>query len=72
MKRFNTQQILILALLALLAYQFFFAGNRYKKDYERMLREREQEYNTQIEKLESQSDSLLKINKDIEKEHKYI
>jgi len=72
MKQFNTQQIVILALLALLAYQFFFAGNRYKKDYERMLKEREQEYNTQIEKLESQSDSLLKINKDIEKELKRI
>lgn len=68
MKRLNTQQIVIFALLALLVYQFFFAGNGYKKDYDRMLKEREEEYTTQIENLQGQSDSILKINKDIEKQ----
>ncbi len=72
MKRFNTQQLIILALLALLAYQFFFAGNRYKREYEKMLKEREAEYKEQIQSLENQSDSILKLNKEIEKELKKI
>ena len=39
-----------------------FLGNRYKKEYERMLKDKEESYLSEIGKLESEADSLLQLN----------
>lgn len=39
-----------------------FLGNRYKKEYERMLKDKEESYLSEISKLESEADSLLQLN----------
>ena len=62
MKKLNPSQLIILCLAGVLIYQQFFMGNTYKKEYERMLKEKENEYLSQIEKLESEADSLLQLN----------
>jgi DNA repair exonuclease SbcCD ATPase subunit len=62
MKKLNPSQLVIVCLVGVLIYQQFFMGNTYKKEYERMLKEKENEYLSQIEKLESEADSLLQLN----------
>ena len=62
MRKLNPSQLVIVCLVGVLIYQQFFMGNTYKKEYERMLREKESEYLSQIEKLESEADSLLQLN----------
>lgn len=62
MKKLNPSQLIILCLAGVLIYQQFFMGNTYKKEYQRMLKEKENEYLSQIEKLESEADSLLQLN----------
>ena len=62
MRKLNPSQLVIVCLVGVLIYQQFFMGNTYKKEYERMLKEKETEYLSQIEKLESEADSLLQLN----------
>ena len=62
MKKLNPTQLVIVCLVGVLIYQQFFMGNTYKKEYQRMLKEKEIEYLSQIEKLESEADSLLQLN----------
>ena len=62
MRKLNPSQLIIVCLVGALIYQQFFLGNTYKKEYERMLKEKEIEYLSQIEKLESEADSLLQLN----------
>ena len=62
MRKLNPSQLVIVCLVGVLIYQQFFMGNTYKKEYERMLKEKENEYLSQIEKLESEADSLLQLN----------
>jgi|SRR6056300_125033 len=62
MRKLNPSQLIIVCLVGALIYQQFFLGNTYKKEYERMLKEKETEYLSEIEKLESEADSLLQLN----------
>jgi len=62
MRKLNPSQLIIVCLVGVLIYQQFFLGNTYKKEYERMLKEKETEYLSEIEKLESEADSLLQLN----------
>ena len=61
MKNLNSSRILILVLLGVLALQYF-KGNSYKKEYEQMMKEKEAGYKAQIDKLEHEADSILKLN----------
>ena len=62
MKRLNPTYLIIVCLSGVLIYQQLFLGNRYKKEYERMLQEKEESYLSEISKLESETDSLLQLN----------
>lgn len=62
MKRLNPTYLIIVCLSCVLIYQQFFLGNTYKKEYERMLKEKEESYLKEIGKLESEADSLLQLN----------
>jgi uncharacterized coiled-coil DUF342 family protein len=62
MKKLNPSQLVILCLAGVLIYQQFFMGNTYKKEYERMLKEKEMEYLGEISRLESEADSLIQLN----------
>jgi hypothetical protein len=61
MKNLNSSRVLIIVLLAVLALQYF-KGNSYKKEYEKMMKEKEAEYQLHIEKLEHEADSILTLN----------
>jgi len=58
----NPQTLIIFTLLGLLAFQYLFLGNSYKKEYQRLLKEQEQKYEQQIEKLHDSNDSILALN----------
>jgi len=58
----NPQTLIIFTLLGLLAFQYLFLGNSYKKEYQRLLKEQEQKYEQQIEKLHGSNDSILALN----------
>ena len=62
MKKLNPTYLIIACLSAVLVYQQFFLGNRYKKEYERMMKEKEESYISEIDRLESEADSLLQLN----------
>lgn len=62
MKRLNPTYLIIVCLSGVLIYQQMFLGNRYKKEYERMLKDKEESYLSEISKLESEADSLLQLN----------
>ena len=62
MKRLNPTYLIIVCLAGVLIYQQLFLGNTYKKEYERMLKEKEESYLLEISKLESEADSLLQLN----------
>ena len=62
MKRLNPTYFVIVCLAGVLIYQQLFLGNRYKREYERMLKEKEESYLFEIDKLKSEADSLLQLN----------
>ena len=62
MKKLNPTYLIIAILASVLIYQQFFLGNRYKKEYERMMKEKEKSYISEIDRLESEADSLLQLN----------
>lgn len=62
MKRLNPTYLIIVCLSGVLIYQQLFLGNRYKKEYERMLKEKEESYISEISRLESEADSLIQLN----------
>ena len=62
MKKLNASQWVVLCLVAFIVYQQFFAPNPYKKEYERMLKEQEESYKLEIERLNGVNDSLLTLN----------
>lgn len=62
MKKLTASQWVVLCLVAFIVYQQFFAPNPYKKEYERMLKEQEESYKLEIERLNGVNDSLLTLN----------
>jgi septal ring factor EnvC (AmiA/AmiB activator) len=64
----NPQTAVILLLVGVLIFQYLFLSNSYKKEYYRLLKEQEKKYEQQIGKLHSSNDSILDINKAIEKQ----
>jgi len=58
----NLSSIVILCLLGFIAYQHFFANTDYKKEYEKMLQEKEQAYKKEIERLVEINDSIFLVN----------
>jgi predicted nucleic acid-binding Zn-ribbon protein len=62
MKRLNPAYVIIACLSCVLIYQQLFLGKTYKREYERMLKEKEESYLKEIGKLESEADSLLQLN----------
>lgn len=61
MKNLNSSRVLIVVLLGVLTLQYF-KGNSYKKEYEKMMKEKEAKYQLHIEKLEHEADSILTLN----------
>jgi hypothetical protein len=49
--------------VGVLIYQQFFMGNTYKKQYEKMLKEKEESYKLEIERLNGVNDSLFALNR---------
>ena len=64
----NPQTAVILLLVGVLIFQYLFLSNSYKKEYYRLLVEQEKKYEQQIEKLHGSNDSILDLNKAIEKQ----
>lgn len=64
----NPQALVIILLLAGMIFQYLFLSNSYKKEYYRLLKEQEEKYEQQIGKLHDSNDSILDINKAIEKQ----
>ena len=62
----NPQSLIIFTLLGLLAFQYFFLGDSYKKEYQKLLKEQEQKYEQEIKSLHGSNDSILKLNAQIE------
>ena len=62
MRKLNPTYLIIVILASVLVYQQLFLGNRYKKEYERMMKEKEESYISEIDRLESEADSLLQLN----------
>lgn len=65
MKNLNLSSIVILCLLGVIIYQHFFVNNNYKKEYERILQEKEQTYKKEIERLVKINDSIFLINQQL-------
>jgi len=63
MKKLNASQWIIVCLVGVLIYQQFFMGNTYKKQYERMLKEKEESYKLEIKRLNEINDSLFVCNR---------
>jgi cell division protein FtsB len=64
----NPQILIILTLLGLMIFQYLFLSNSYKKEYYKMLKEQEIKYEQQIGKLHNSNDSIIGLNKEIEKQ----
>jgi len=64
----NPQILIIILLLGGMIFQHLFLSNSYKKEYYRLLKEQEEKYEQQIGKLHNSNDSILDINKAIEKQ----
>ena len=64
----NPQVLVIILLLTCMIFQYLFLSNSYKKEYYRLLKEQEEKYEQQIGKLHNSNDSILDINKAIEKQ----
>jgi cell division protein FtsB len=64
----NPQIVVIILLLGLIIFQYLFLSNSYKKEYYRMLKEQETKYEQQIGKLHNSNDSIIGLNKAIEKQ----
>jgi cell division protein FtsB len=64
----NPQILIILTLLGLMIFQYLFLSNSYKKEYYKMLKEQEIKYEQQIGKLHNSNDSIIGLNKAIEKQ----
>ena len=62
MKKLNASQLIIVCLVAFIVYQQFFAPNPYKKQYEKMLKQQEESYKLEIERLNGVNDSLFAVN----------
>ena len=62
MKKLTASQWVVLCLVAFIVYQQFLAPNSYKKEYERMLKEKEESYKFEIDRLNGINDSLLTLN----------
>jgi len=62
MKKLNASQWIVVCLVAFIVYQQFFAPNPYKKQYEKMLKEKEESFRVEIERLNHLNDSLLTLN----------
>lgn len=62
MKKLNTSQWIIVCLIGVLIYQQFFKTDGYKKQYEKMLKEKEDSYKVEIERLNGVNDSLFTFN----------
>jgi hypothetical protein len=62
MKKLNASQWIIVCLAGVLIYQQFFAPNNYKKQYEKMMKEKEESYKFEIDRLNGLNDSLLTLN----------
>lgn len=58
----NPQIIVIILLLGGMIFQHLFLSNSYKKEYYRLLKEQEEKYEQQINKLHTSNDSILALN----------
>ena len=63
MKKLNASQLVILCLVGVLIFQQLFMRNSYKKEYERMLKEKEESYKLEIDRLNQVNDSIFSLNK---------
>jgi|LakMenEpi02Jun12_1017388.scaffolds.fasta_scaffold03769_1 hypothetical protein len=68
MKKLNTSQWIIVCLIGVLIYQQFFKTDGYKKQYEKMLKEKEDSYKVEIERLNEVNDSLFTFNSELIKD----
>lgn len=62
MKKLNASQLVILCLVGVVLYQQFFMVDNYKKEYERMLKEKEESYELEIDRLHQVNDSIFALN----------
>ena len=58
----NPQTAVILLLVGVLIFQYLFLSNSYKKEYYKLLKEQEEKYEQQIDKLHTSNDSILALN----------
>lgn len=61
----NLSSIIILCLLGFIAYQHFFVNDGYKKEYEQLLKDKEDAYKKEIERLVKINDSIFLINQQL-------
>jgi chromosome segregation ATPase len=65
MKKLNLSQLVILCLVGVLIFQQFFMADGYRKEYEQMLREKEESYKVEIDRLNKINDSIFAVNKQL-------
>ena len=58
----NPQILIIALLLGGMIFQHLFLSNSYKKEYYKLLKEQEEKYEQQIDKLHTSNDSILALN----------